>query len=132
MFGEISWLILASSSIMPASVRWWFRRAGGSEKPVKSEPPHTLLYLYRVNRRFSPLSFSFSLSIPPPFPRLRCHGFFYACNLSAGLFLFSSPCPTAAYLCPPPPSLSTRLTRIRTTDGACKRWVGAQGGCSDL
>lgn len=66
----------------------------GSEKPVKSRPPRTLLYLYGVNRRFSPLrsfllSLSLFLSIPPPFSRLRCHGFFYACNLSAGLFLFS-------------------------------------------
>lgn len=61
---------------MPASVRWWFRRAGGSEKPVKSEPPHTLLYLYRVNRRFSPLSFSLSLFLSSSFSTVAVPRFF--------------------------------------------------------
>lgn len=103
----------------------------GSEKPVKSEPPRTLLYLYGVNRRFSPLrSFLLSLSFSPFL--LPFHG--------CGATVFSTRViyrpdssffpPTAAYLCPPPPFLSTRLTRIRTTDGACKRWVGAQGGAA--
>lgn len=93
----------------------------GSEKPVKSEPPpsaHTLL-----------LFISREPTIPPSslFPsRLWRHGFFHACNLSAGLFLFS---PNRCVPSPLPPSLplhSTRLTRIHTTDGACKRWAGVQ------